>query len=109
MQNVNGQITTAFGRGGRNTRRELIAYNWPDEMPAFKANRIRGAPDGMAWVERYVSAGSKPAFDVFDEEGTLVKRVTLPAGRRIVGFGDGAVYVAYEDELDLQWLEKYGL
>jgi hypothetical protein len=109
VQNVNGQITTAFGRGGRSTRRELDAYNWPDEMPAFKANRIRIAPDGTAWVERYVSAGSRPVFDLFDMGGVLVQRVTLPAGRRIVGFGDGAVYAAYEDELDLQWLEKYSL
>ena len=110
MQNVNGQITTSFSRGGsRGTRDAVDSYEWPDVMPAFRANRVRVAPDGTAWVERYVSAGSPVTFDVFDQAGRLTKQVILPPGRRIAGFGEGVLYAVNSDELDLQWLEKYKL
>ncbi len=109
VENVNGQVTTAFGRGGgRSRQRQIDSYDWPDVMPAFRANRIRVSPDGMAWVERFVSAGDPVPFDIFDQSGRLVKRVVLPVGRRVAGFGDGKVlYAVYGDEYDLQRLEKY--
>jgi len=110
VENINGQITTSFRRGGgRETRQQIESYEWPDVMPAFKANRIRVAPDGTLWVERYVSAGSAATFDVFDRAGRLLRQVILPAGRRIAGFGEGVLYAVYGDESDLQWLEKYRL
>lgn len=105
---VNEQISMSFGRGGsRGARRQIDSYEWPRVMPAFRATRIRVAPDGTAWVERWVSAGSPVLFDVFDGRGNLARRVVLPAGRRIAGFGVGSIYAVYGDELDLQWLEKY--
>jgi hypothetical protein len=61
----------------------------------------------MLWVERYVEAGDNPQFDVFDGEGAKRGELRLPAGRQIVGFGDGTVYLARIDEDDLQWLERY--
>jgi hypothetical protein len=35
--------------------------------------------------------------------------VELADGRRILGFGEDAVYVAYNDEFDLVYLERYAL
>ena len=78
-------------------------------MPAFRAGGVRVSPDGEMWVERYVAAGAAPTFDVFDGNGQLIKRVILPQSRRVVGFGEGAVYVTRVDEFDLLWLERYKL
>ena len=58
-------------------------------------------------VERYVASGDDPQFDVFDENGQKQGELKLPAGRQLVGFGDGTVYLARIDEDDLQWLERY--
>lgn len=108
VMNENGRITTAFSRGGgRSSQRQLDSYDWPDVMPAFRANRVRVSPEGMVWVQRYTSFGEETAIDVFDKDGQLTKRVFLPVGRRLVGFGDGVLYAAYADDLDLQWLEMY--
>ncbi|MEJ2238499.1 MAG: hypothetical protein P8X82_09405 [Gemmatimonadales bacterium] len=64
---------------------------------------------GELWVRRYGRADAAPAFDVFDGDGKLVKRILLPEGREVVGFGVGVVYLVRIDEFDLPWLEKYQL
>ena len=64
-------------------------------------------PAGEAWVERSVPAGAPRIMDVFDAAGVLKGRITLPAGRRLVGFGNGVVYLRHSDESDLQHLERY--
>jgi hypothetical protein len=65
------------------------------------------APDGALWVERSVAAGAAPVLDVFDQEGRLVRQVTLPAGRRLVGFGRGVLYAVAADDDGLETLERY--
>jgi hypothetical protein len=110
VMNVNGNITTAFRRGMRSGDPEepnIDGLEWPDALPAFQASGVYVAKNGEMWVERYVSAGEAPIYDVFDETGTLVRRMILPEGRTVVGFGDGRVYLARNDEFDLQWLEVY--
>ena len=111
MMNVNGNVTTAFRRGmrGGSDEPDIDALDWPDALPAFQAGGVHVAKNGELWVERYVSAGSAPVYDVFDENGVLVKRVVLPEGRAVIGFGNGSIYLARIDEFDLQWLEKYSL
>jgi hypothetical protein len=111
VTNVNGNITTAFRRGARGEPNEpnIDGLQWPDVLPAFQAGGVFVAKNGQMWVERYVAADAAPLYDVFDANAVLVKRVTLPEGRTLVGFGSGAVYVVRTDEFDLQWLEKYGL
>jgi hypothetical protein len=39
----------------------------------------------------------------------VVGRVALPADTRLVGFGNGTVYLARSDEDDLQYLQRYRL
>lgn len=111
IMSVNGSMTTAFTRGMRGGPDEpdVDGLDWPNVLPAFQAGGIRVAQNGELWVERYASANSAPVYDVFDENAALVRRVTLPEGCTVVGFGDGSVYLARIDEFDLQYLEKYSL
>jgi hypothetical protein len=44
---------------------------------------------------------------VFDQQGRKIAEVTLRPRSRVVGFGQGTVYVARSDEDDLQYLERY--
>ena len=106
----NGRRSMSMQRGGgagRNIMPDLDSYEWPDVKPAFRSNGTSVSPDGALWVERYVSAGSPRTFDVFGQDGRLTARVVLPAGRRLVGFGKGVVYLAWNDEFDLQYLERH--
>ena len=108
MQNINGQVTMAFGRGSSPDQEEddaIASTEWPAAKPPFSAVFV--SPTGEAWVERSVPAGSPRVMDVFDAAGVLKARVTLPAGRRLVGFGNGVIYVRHSDASDLQHLERY--
>jgi hypothetical protein len=81
--------------------------DWPEVKPAFPRSGISVAPDGTAWVRRYVAHGDPELYDVFDESGNRIKQVVLPAGRTLQGFGNGCVYLVRIDEDDLQWIERY--
>jgi len=109
VTSVNGNITTAFRRGmrGQSDEPNVDGLDWPNSLPAFQASGILVSRSGNMWVERFVSAGDAPVYDVFNDRAELEKRVVLPAGRSVVGFGDGVVYLVRYDEFDLQWLEKY--
>ena len=84
--------------------------SWGGEyMPPFlSANNVATfSNDGYLWVARTGPAGQPPTFDVIDRAGNLAQRVVLPKKSRLLGFGNGAVYVARVDEDDLQYLTKY--
>jgi hypothetical protein len=82
------------------------------EFPAFKPPFVLGGvfarPNGELWVLRSRKAGDKvPVYDVFNAVGTLTVRVTFPLKTRLVGFGNGTVYVVRVDDDDLQYLQRY--
>jgi len=117
---LNGEISTGirrfpdgsrevtFRRGSSSRPPEdLDAYDWPDRLPPFRAKRSRVSPAGELWVERWGPVGTRPLVDIFDDAGERVADVELPAGRRLVGFGPGVVYLARTDEYGLEWLERY--
>jgi hypothetical protein len=82
--------------------------SWPEAKPPFVADSPRIAPDGSLWVERSRAfTDSVRTFDIFDARGVLAERVALPAGTRLAGFGDAAVYVVRVDADDLEYLERY--
>jgi hypothetical protein len=56
-----------------------------------------------------VPAGEESTYDVFDTSGNLLETVLLPHGKRILGFGEGVIYVVACDEFDLNYLERYGM
>lgn len=103
--------SSASGSGGSRTinipRPSASDVDWPDVKPPFPANAARFDPDGALWVERHVQAGQPPRFDVFDSDGRLARRVELPAGRRLLGFGSASIYLVHEDSDGLQWIERY--
>ncbi len=107
---ANGVRQTSFSRGGSRGGSDLDRYDWPDTKPAFNPTSARVDRDGNLWVERYGPANSARGYDIFDANGALQARITLPAGRQLVGFGqEAAVYLVFTDEFDLQYLERYRL
>lgn len=95
------------GRSVSLPRPDIDDVDWPDVKPPFPADAVSVAPDGRAWVKRYVHAGGPATYDVFDSAGRRVRQVVLPEGRELVGFGDGVLYAVRLDENGLQWLERY--
>ena len=99
------------GSGGGGVTRTLPRPNldeveFPEYFPAFSEASV--SYEGELWVQRYQSYSAPgPLYDVFDSSGELVRRVRLPAGRTLVGFGPHALYAQVQDEDDLQWLERY--
>ena len=84
--------------------------NWGGEyMPPFlqTQNAVQFSNDGFLWVQRTGPAGQPPTYDVIDRAGNLVQKVVLPKKARLLGFGNGAVYIARVDEDDLQYLQKH--
>lgn len=109
VENQNGVVTMSFARGGGGDRRGIDAYTWPDRMPPFYGGRLPIDRQGRAWVRRALKAGSLSTYDVFDRAGKRVNTVTLDEGKRVVGFGNGVVYVVAFDDFDLNYLEVYDL
>ncbi len=118
MKNSRNRIVINRGGGGRGSEEmkppepDASEFAWPAVKPPFRASGgLRAAfvtPEGELWVTRSTAAeDSTPVFDVFNGQGALTGRVTLPLGRRLVGMGQGVVYAVRTDEDGLQWLERY--
>jgi hypothetical protein len=106
---ASGGMTLRFFRGvpGGLPERSIDDFEFPEVLPIFRHDRTMVSPEGHAWVERYMPAHSRPAFDVFDSDGVRLGAVQLPEQRRLIGFGDRTIYVVRIDEVDLKWLERY--
>jgi hypothetical protein len=75
-------------------------------LPPFLRYAATLAPDGLLWVQRTTLADAQPTFDVFDKDCWRVQQMTLPPGRRPIGFGNGSVYAVVRGQPDLQYLER---
>ncbi len=93
--------------GARMTGPQIADEDWPEVKPPFPPSALSATPEGELWVLRHVAHGAVPEYDVFDGNGDRIRTVVLAENSRIVGFGNGVVYVARTDEDDLQWLERY--
>jgi hypothetical protein len=80
-----------------------------DFMPPFLTgtNNAVFSNDGYLWISRTGPAGQPPTYDIIDRGGNVVQRVVLPKRHRLLGFGNGTVYLARLDEDDLQYLQKH--
>ncbi len=106
----NGAMRMGFMRGGPGSRpREIDNYRWPEVKPPFYSGRLDVDGEGRAWVRRHREAGVDATYDVFGRDGARVGTVSLDGEKRVVGFGDGTVYVVSYDEVDLNYLERYAL
>jgi len=96
------------GRGGDAQLPPLT--DWPDYVPAFLQNAAAARPNGEVWVLRARKPGDDiPMYDVFDATGRVIGKVSLPVKSRLVGFGQGTVYLIRLDDDDLQYLQRYRL
>jgi hypothetical protein len=83
---------------------------WGGEfMPPFLqgTNNLLFSNEGHLWIARTGPAGQPPTYDVVDRAGNVVQRVVLPKRARLLGFGNGTVYIARLDEDDLQYLQRH--
>lgn len=104
-----GIVVTEGGqrRTVRPPRPDAGSLDWPAVLPPFEGPAWISAR-GDVWVRRNRAvAESRPLYDVFDRAGRLIRQVELPAGRRVVGFGNGVVYAVRSDDFGLLWLERY--
>jgi hypothetical protein len=118
-------ITRDFGGGARaTTERAMVTAraaasagsppardDWPEFKPPFLGNQdgsVVGTPTGEIWVLRAREANDDaPLYDVFDARGQLVSRVALPKGARLLGFGNGSVYLSRMDDDDLVYIQRW--
>jgi hypothetical protein len=92
----------------RAPRPSIDEQDWPDTKAPFEAQGVLATPEGEVWIRSSQPAGAKAVtYDVVDAAGRLVKRVKLPDGRRLMGFGKGTLYAVQIDADDLEWLERY--
>jgi hypothetical protein len=103
------------GRGGAPARglptpTRPVFGDWPAFMPPFLAQAAVARPNGQVWVLRTQRPGNDaPLYDVLDDTGRLIGRVVLPHETRLVGFGQGTVYLVRIDDDDLEHLQRYRL
>ena len=86
--------------------------DWPEFKPPFLSgqNTVVATPTGELWVLRARAANDEiPTYDVFDARGALVSRVALPKGGRLLGFGNGTVYLSRMDADDLVYIQRWRL
>ncbi len=82
---------------------------FPSLFPAFAGREsVRIDPEGAVWIARAHSVADLTSlYDVFDATARRQAEAHLRARSRIVGFGDGVIYVARRDDDDLEHLERY--
>ncbi len=80
----------------------------PTTKPAVTRTGILVSPRGEVWVSRYPAPGEERGrWDVLSKDGKLLRSLTLPGRRTIIGFGRNLVYVVRYDDDDIQHLEAY--
>lgn len=117
--------STIGGRGGANTApsgESNLPADWLTDEEVnrlVEANRFASvkapitdaapilAPGGELWVERSVPHGAPSEWDVFSAAGIRVKRVRLPADRRLLGLGRNVAYLIAVDEDGFERVERY--
>jgi len=98
--------------GGSESRRlQIEDSTFPATLPPFIATAVLSDPTGRIWVGRSHRSSDKTwRYDLYDAQGAQTGMATLPVHSRIVGFGDGLVYIARTDPADdLVYLERHRL
>ncbi|HYW31512.1 MAG TPA: hypothetical protein VE869_08405 [Gemmatimonas sp.] len=87
------------------------AKTLPDYYPAFRAGSVRADLDNNVWVlpsTTTAANGGGLVYDVIDDRGVLRRRVQLPVGRSIAGFGRNGVVYLMSREANGQWIVERG-
>ena len=86
----------------------LVATNpYAETKPPITDRAPILAPDGTLWVERSGALGAPTTYDLFDGAGKVIRKVTLPAGRRLLLVGRAGIYLVATDEDGVERVERY--
>jgi hypothetical protein len=92
---------------GRSPRAGSSATTWKREVPPFRGDAfVAFDPAGALWIQRTTFGREGARYDVIGPDGTLIDRVMLPEGHRVVGFGRREMYVVRRDADDLEFLQR---
>lgn len=122
MKNATGMmITRGTGSGGGGVSARTVGVaggdvpdsDFPETLPPFEgASDLVVAPSGAVWVRRAAAANARErSYDIFSPAtGQRVGTARLRPNSRVVGFGEGSIYVVRQDPADdLLYLERYAL
>lgn len=82
---------------------------WPDRKPVFSSTFAPTDSRGRLWLRLTDIEVERTSYGLVDPDRGLLYELRLPARTRLVGFGDGTVYLAYVDDFDQEWLRRYVL
>ncbi|MES2521254.1 MAG: hypothetical protein V4617_01055 [Gemmatimonadota bacterium] len=88
------------------------AATLPDYYPAFRAGAVRADQDNNVWVlpsTTTTASGGGLVYDVIDDKGVLRRRVRVPAGRSVAGFGRNGVVYLMSREANGGWTVERGV
>jgi hypothetical protein len=101
------------GQEGSIQRMEFVPLSEiPDYYPPIHANAAMADLDGNLWILPTTSAQSKQGelvYDVVNPQQGLFRRVRMPLGRSVAGFGHGVVYLQAGDRAKGFYLERVAL
>ena len=83
--------------------------SYPETMPVFGRMLVDAA--GHLWVQDYAAEYLERPIDwsVFDPDGRLIARVTVPVRFRITQIGEDWVLGVQRDEMDVQYVRVHRL
>ncbi|HUF28216.1 MAG TPA: 6-bladed beta-propeller [Gemmatimonadaceae bacterium] len=97
--------TEAMRQRAENRFAELA---YPEQLPAH--GRLLVDADGFLWVQDYVVARDEPTeWTVFDLEGRMTGRVSMPPRFTAHQIGPDFVLGRGQDDLDVEYIVVYGL
>ena len=89
-------------------RAALAAVEFPEFAPAFESLAL-DARDRL-WVQEFVGPdGAGSRWTVYDAEGAPVGVVAMPPRFRPASFGPDHVLGVWEDDLDVEYVQRYDL
>lgn len=82
--------------------------HWPEHLDPFVGDALFASPDGRLVIARTPTATAPvQRYDLVDRQGRLSAVLQLPAGERIVGFGQQSVFVVATDQDGIQRLRRH--
>ncbi|MEW5916196.1 MAG: hypothetical protein AB1762_07315 [Gemmatimonadota bacterium] len=97
-------------RSGRASRSAADVADWPEVIPPFESSALLAAPDGTVWIRKAATEpNARVLYDVVDRQGRLVRRVSMAQNERLVGFGQGALFVVSTDDDGIHRLQRHAM
>jgi hypothetical protein len=100
-------------RGGDESRVQMttapeLEPEWPEALPPYTDGHIGFDRDGCLWIERLTAPGAPARFERISVSGEPIRPVEGPENARLLGFGEGVVYLAETEEITgLEYLTRY--